>query len=82
MVVEKRRREDSLIKMVFILPLAIWLGILTIISLFITAGLGIAMHVFSKPVFRWHKFFAGATVVLALLHLVFAYLLWSKGVLI
>jgi len=46
-VVEKRRREDSLIKMVFILPLAIWLGILTIISLFITAGLGIAMHVFS-----------------------------------
>ena len=66
--------------MILGIPLAIWLGILTITSLFTTLLLGIAMHVFHKPVFKYHKFFAYLTGILAIIHLIFAYLLWSKGI--
>lgn len=62
------------------IPLAIWFGILTIISLFTTASLGIAVHKFNKNVFRLHMFFAFLTLTLAIIHLIFAYLLWFKGI--
>jgi hypothetical protein len=64
------------------IPLAVWLGILTIISLFTTASLGYAMFKYQKNVFKYHRFFAILTITLAIIHLIFAYLLWFKGVLI
>jgi hypothetical protein len=68
--------------MVFIFPIAIWLGIITIISLFTTLSLGIAVHIFNKNVFRYHMFFAFFTASVALVHLVFAVLLWFYGIVI
>lgn len=66
--------------MILNLPLAIWFGILTIISLFVTASLGIAVHMFKKNVFKIHMFFAFLTLTLAIIHLIFAYLLWFRGI--
>jgi len=68
--------------MLLYLPLAIWFGILTIISVFITFSLGIAMHVFKKNVFKFHKLFAFLTVSLALVHAILALLLWFYGIVI
>jgi hypothetical protein len=51
-------------------PLAVWIGILTFISLFTTASLGLAVHKFNKNVFKYHKFFAFTTVTLAIMHVV------------
>ncbi len=62
------------------MPLAIWFGIATIVSLFITAGFGIAFHRYHRPVFRYHKFFAFVTITLALIHSIFAFLLWYFGI--
>lgn len=62
--------------MILNIPLAIWFGILTIIALFITATLGAAVILFKKNMFKQHKIFAGITIGLALIHLVFAVLLW------
>ncbi|VVB77774.1 Uncharacterised protein [uncultured archaeon] len=64
------------------LPLAIVFGILTIISLFITAIFGLAMHKFHKKVFKFHMSFAFLTLILAIIHLILAYLLWFKGIII
>jgi len=66
--------------MILGIPLAIWFGILTIISVFITAGLGIAMHSYKKDVFEYHKFFAFLTLVLALVHATLAVMLWFFGI--
>jgi hypothetical protein len=68
--------------MVFIFPLAIWLGIVTIISLFTTLSLGIAVFYFRKNVFKYHKNLAFFTAIVAIIHLIFAVLLWFFGVLI
>ena len=68
--------------MIFQLPLAIIFGILTIISLFTTASFGITIHVFKKNVFKFHMFFAFLTLTLAIIHLILAYLLWFKGIVI
>lgn len=68
--------------MVFIFPLAIWLGILTIISLFTTLSLGIAMYNFKKDVFKYHRFFAFFTASIAIIHFIFAVLLWFYGIII
>jgi hypothetical protein len=68
--------------MIFGIPIAIGFGILTIISLFTTACLGIAVFKFQKNVFKYHMFFAFLTLTLAVIHLIFAYLLWFRGVLI
>ena len=64
------------------IPLAIWLGFTTLASLFTTLSLGVAMYYFKKNVFKYHRFFAFLTGSLALVHLVFAFLLWFYGVLI
>lgn len=64
------------------LPLAIWFGIFTIISLFTTASLGIAMYYFKKKVFRYHKIFAFITILLAMVHMILATLLWFFGIVI
>lgn len=66
--------------MLFGIPTAIWLGFLTIISLFITLSLGIAMHNFKKNVFKYHKFFAFLTGIIAIIHMIFAILLWFFGI--
>jgi hypothetical protein len=66
--------------MILGIPLAIWFGLLTITSVFTTASLGVAVQVFKKPVFKYHKFFAALTVTLAITHLILAYLLWFKGI--
>jgi|GEM_PF-3865428 hypothetical protein len=65
--------------MLFKTPLAIWFGILTIISLFLTAFFGAATIYLKKNMFRQHKIFAIITVCLALIHLVLAVLLWFFG---
>jgi hypothetical protein len=51
------------------------LGIPLLICLLITAGLGIAMGVYGKPVFKAHMIFAGAALSLAGAHVVAA-LVW------
>jgi hypothetical protein len=66
--------------MILGIPLAIWLGILTISSLFTTLSLGIAMFYFRKNVFKYHRFFAFLTAFLAIAHLIFAVLLWFYGI--
>lgn len=62
------------------IPLAIWLGGLTFTFLLTTASLGVAMYVFKKPVFKYHRFFAFSTITIALVHITFAVLLWFFGV--
>ena len=69
-------------KMLLGIPLAVWLGITAIISLFITTYFGIAMFYLKKNVFKYHKYFAFFTVSIAVIHLIFAIYLWFFGVLI
>lgn len=66
--------------MILGLPLAIWLGFLTFGSLVTTVSLGVAMHNFQKPVFKYHRFFAFLTITLATIHLILGFLLWFLGV--
>ena len=47
-----------------------WLGMLTFACLVITLNLGLAMHVYKKNVFKYHKFFAFTTITIATVHLV------------
>jgi hypothetical protein len=68
--------------MILNIPLAIWLGFLTISSLFTTVSLGISMFYFRKSVFKYHRFFAFLTASLAIIHLIFAVLLWFFGIVI
>ena len=56
--------------MILNIPLAIWFGILTFISLITTGSLGIAMYRFHKPVFKYHRFFAFLTIILAVIHVI------------
>jgi hypothetical protein len=62
------------------IPLAIWFGIATIASLFTTFSLGIALYVYKKPVFNYHRFFAFLTIILAGVHVTLSILLWFFGV--
>lgn len=62
------------------IPIAIWFGILTILSVFTTFSLGIAMHVFKKKVFKYHITFAFITVTPALIHATLAFLLYFYGI--
>lgn len=66
--------------MILGLPLAIWFGFLTIISLFITAIFGIAFHVYRKNVFGYHKFFAFLTITLAIVHGILAFMFYFLGI--
>jgi hypothetical protein len=63
--------------MVLGFPLAVWFGIITIISLVITAVFGILFHNYHKPVFRYHKFFAFFTIIIAIIHIILV-ILWIK----
>ncbi len=60
------------------IPLAIWLGMLTFIFLVITIILGMLV-LKNKVKFRYHKFFAILTICVAVVHVVFAVLLWFFG---
>ncbi len=62
------------------IPLAMWIGFLVFISLTITISLGVAVFKFQKNVFKYHKFFALLTGLLALVHVVLAILLWFFGI--
>lgn len=66
--------------MIFGIPLAVYLGIATYLSLVTTASLGIAMHKFHKQVFAYHRFFAILTLTLATIHFVLGFLLWFRGI--
>ena len=66
--------------MVFIFPIAIWFGIFTFLSLVITLSLGIAFHRYHKPVFRYHRFFAFLTLLLALIHITYVILKTYFGI--
>jgi hypothetical protein len=68
--------------MILGIPLAIWFGILTIISLVITGILGLAVYKFKKNVFKYHMFFAFLTISLAIVHLIFGVMLWFFGIVI
>lgn len=64
---EKRQivnEDSSKHKILFIM------GVILIILIFITAGLGLAMVMHGKEVFIHHMVFAGATVFLAVAHAV------------
>jgi len=60
--------------MVIDISITILFGIFTFSSLLITLSLGIAIHRFHKPVFKYHGFFAYLTFIIALIH---AYLVIS-----
>ena len=62
--------------MLFDIPFAIWLGILALISFFITLSLGIAMTRFKKKVFKYHRIFSYLTVTIVAIHVIFSILLW------
>ncbi|MEO5573716.1 MAG: hypothetical protein ABIR48_04455 [Gammaproteobacteria bacterium] len=49
-----------------------FMGITLLIGVLVTAGLGIAMGVYGKPVFVAHMLSAGLTVTLAIIHAVVA----------
>jgi len=49
------------------IPTTVLFGIITIISLFITALLGILMRK-GKQVFKYHRIFAFTTIILAVIH--------------
>jgi hypothetical protein len=49
-----------------------FMGIALLIGVLVTAGLGIAMGVYGKPVFVAHMLFAGLSVTLALIHAIVA----------
>ncbi len=49
-----------------------FMGISLLIGLLATAGLGIAMGVYGKPVFVAHMLFAGLSVTLAVIHAIVA----------
>lgn len=68
--------------MLFNIPAAIWLGAVTIIFLFTTVSLGVSVHIFKKPVFKYHKAFAFLTATVAVVHAILAMLLWFFGVMI
>jgi hypothetical protein len=68
--------------MLFNIPLAIIFGILTVISLFVTAGLGVSSYYFKKKVFKYHKIFAFLTLTLAAVHSILAFLLWFYGIVV
>jgi hypothetical protein len=67
--------------MVFLIPLAIWLGFFTFIGLVKTIILGLLVMKGKAP-FKYHKITAIATICLAVVHVVFAILLWFFGVVI
>jgi hypothetical protein len=67
--------------MVFLIPLAIWLGMLTFVFLVITAILGILV-LKGKAKFECHRTLAIITICLAVLHVIFAILLWFFAVVI
>ncbi len=50
-------------------PLIFYLGLLTIVSFFITATIGYLIHSGRARInFRWHKIMAGISLSLALIH--------------
>ena len=65
--------------MFFNIPLAIWLGLLALLSFFITISFGLAFFYFKKKVFKYHRFFSYLTVFIVIIHVIFAVLLWFFG---
>ncbi len=70
---EKKAQTDALVistkekhKILFFMGIMLLVGILT------TAGLGIAMGVYGKPVFVAHMLSAGLSVTLAIIHAIVA----------
>lgn len=49
-----------------------FMGISLLIGILVTAGLGVALGVYGKPVFVAHMLFAGLSVTLAIIHAVVA----------
>jgi len=66
--------------MLFNIPFAIWLGIAALISFTATISFGIAMFYFKKKVFKLHRIFAYITLIIVLIHVIFAILLWFLGI--
>ncbi len=67
--------------MLLVYPLALWFGILTLISLAITMYYGHSADS-GKPVLYNHKTFVGITAVLALIHITLAILMTFFGIVI
>jgi len=61
------------------IPLALWLGMLTLILLVIAFSLGIAVMKFGKPVLKHHVRMAVIAMSLAVVHAIIAALLWFFG---
>jgi len=68
--------------MLFNIPLAIWLGILALISLLATISFGVAVFYFKKNVFHYHRILAFFTITIVIVHIIFAILLWFYGTVI
>jgi hypothetical protein len=57
------------------LPLIVWGGAFTLLCLLITAGIQVGnMYGITKIPLHWHKRMAGVTIILGLLHGIFALL--------
>ncbi len=67
--------------MVFLIPLAIWFGFLTFIF-FVTALILGTLALKGKVKISTHRAFAITTLIIALIHIVFAILLWFFGIVI
>jgi hypothetical protein len=68
--------------MLFNVPLAIWLGFAAFISFVATMSFGVAMFYFKKKVFKLHRIFAYLTIIIVIIHVIFAILLWFYGMVI
>jgi hypothetical protein len=64
------------------IPFAIWLGITALIALATTISFGIAMIYFKKKTLKLHRIFAYLTIVLVIIHVIFAIELWFYGLMI
>jgi len=68
--------------MLFNIPLAIWLGVIALISLLATISFGVAVFYYKKNVFNYHKILAFLTITIVIIHVIFAILLWFFGLVI
>lgn len=69
---QKQRADEERIATKRKHEILFYMGFLLLIGVLVTAGLGIAMGVYGKPVFLAHMVAAGLTVTLAIVHAVVA----------
>ena len=64
---------------IFGMPLFAWLGAVTFILIITQIFLGVAMTVYGKAVFKFHRINAIIIIILAIIHVSYALLFLLKG---